>query len=97
MIDEDTQVELGLFAQEVLLHPLFLTITSQFETAMCQQLLSTKPHEVKARESIYTTFQGGLQFVDFMKTHVLAKDKILEKREVILDEDASDFEEENDC
>lgn len=92
MIDDDTRVELGLFAQEVLLHPLFSIITSHFEMAMCQQILSTKPQETKTRESIYQTFQGSIEFVEFMKSLVAEAGKIQSSR-AIQDMDAQQEEE----
>lgn len=94
MLDDDTKMELGCFCQEVLHHPLFSIITSQFETAMCQQILSTKPQEVKTRESIYQTFQGSIEFVEFMKSLVQEAGHIQTSR-AIQDEDA--LQEESDC
>lgn len=91
-MNEDEVIEAGHFCQEVLTHPIFLAISAEFEKSTAQQFLGTKPEHSKTRETIYATFQGAIQFVDFMKGFVRTKDDILNQRAIAEDDALEDTE-----
>lgn len=84
-IDDDSAVMRGEFIEMVTTHPLWVNLVEEFELAACQQLLSTKPHEVKKREGIFATFDGAKMFLDHLKALVRIKYEILEARAIALD------------
>ena len=94
-IDDDTQVMRGEFVETITAHPLWVSLVEEFEQASCQQLLGTKAHEVKKRESIFNTFDGARTFLDYLRSLVRAKYEILESR-AIEQEDALEEDELTD-
>lgn len=75
---DDEIVALGSFCETVLSQHAWTVITDQFEQQLFLHMMQTKPHELKAREGIYATYQGFQDFVSHMKAIVAQKDKILQ-------------------
>lgn len=76
-MDNDTLVTVGTFCEEVLRHPAFEIVCSEFERSTCSQILATKPDHSRTRESVYQTFLGAQAFLALMKDFIRAKEQIV--------------------
>jgi hypothetical protein len=81
MTEEQTEA-VGWYADEVLAHPHFNTIVSEFEKAAIYNILNSIPPATSEREEIYFTYNGAKQFLDFMRTCVKGKNDLLLQRAI---------------
>ncbi len=72
-MDNETIVGLGSYCEQLLCDPNFQFLSAYFEQNAAAELLSTKPHETKLRESIYARVTAHREFLTTMSSFVKQK------------------------
>ena len=75
-LSEDELITIGSFCQTVKQSHAWLILTDTFEQQTFQHMMTTEPHELKKRESIYASFSGVRDFITHMDAFIAAKDKL---------------------
>lgn len=78
-MDADTLLNIGSYCETLLQDPMFQYICSWYETQASTEMLSTKPHEIKAREYAYAKVQAHREFLSGLMDFVKQKNQALEK------------------
>jgi hypothetical protein len=60
-------LELGVFSKDLLASEAFQALTQLYSQQCAADILNTKPHETKAREQIYASYQGFEGFLALAK------------------------------
>lgn len=81
MRTENEIVALGNYVEHLFNEEHFNTLCEEFEQQTVQAILTTAPHEVKAREAAYATIQGKRQLLSLMLAYRDARDDILQQSE----------------
>jgi hypothetical protein len=87
-MNEDEQIELGEYAENLMSQGYFNVLVQQFEHGCFQEMMSTEPKAVKEREGVFAQFHGLKSFLDLMRARSDAKDRILELRKALSEQDA---------
>lgn len=57
-------------------HDLFTALCQQYEANIFQNMMTTKPQELKTRESLFASYQGVKDFLALMKSAVEIKNQL---------------------
>lgn len=89
-MNDDLILQLGGFCTELLGSEDFSALTQLYSQQCASDILRTQPHETKARESIYASYQGFEGFLALAQKFSEAYSKINEQQnaaETTVDED----------
>ena len=89
---DDKIIDLGAYSESILTEPRFNQLVTEFESAVAQQFLCTKPDDQKLRQEIFETLNGFRTFLGFMQTLVKEATTILAPAEPTIDGEAPDDE-----
>lgn len=79
-MDPETLESVGSYSEQLLTDPTFQFISAFFEQTAAAELLATKPHETKLRESIYARVAAHREFLSTLHSFVKQKDEVLAKK-----------------
>lgn len=77
---ENEIVQLGNYVEQLFQQDHFNTLFEEFTQQSVQQMLTTAPHETKAREGIYAQINGARALLDMMKQYIAVRDEIYAKQ-----------------
>lgn len=80
-MDADTILRVGDYCEQLLTDPTFQWLSAYFEQNAVGEMLSTKPHETKLRESIYARVTAHHEFLAMVKDFVIKKHEAIEPKE----------------
>lgn len=88
-MDTDTILNVGAYCEGLLSDPTFQSLSAYFEQVAVEELLASKPHETKLRESIFARVSAHRDFLsmlgDFVKQKHEAEKPPADQTEVLDD------------
>lgn len=83
----DDILNVGSYCEQLLQNPTFQFISGYFEQGAVGELLATKPHETKTRESIYARVTAHREFLNLLVHFVQQKKEATEPQPDQSDDD----------
>lgn len=72
-MDVETLVNVGSYCETLISDPTFQFLSGSFEQSAVGELLATKPHETKLRESIYARVTAHREFISHLVEYIQKK------------------------
>lgn len=81
-MDKGRIVDVGAFAESVLVDPRFNELLDAFDYNVAQDFLNTKPDDTAGRERVYATVNGFREFIAFMQETIVEARAITEPKPI---------------